>query len=197
MLTGRGKKKMQMITNWDLAALDALQTIHNAFLNYFLAVFTYMGAGGLVWIVLALSFMSIKKTRRLGMTCAAGLISELLFNEILIKNLVKRTRPFILNPGIDTIVTRPSSYSFPSGHSCTAFVAATVIFCYNKKWGVAAYVVSALIAFSRNYFYIHYPTDVIVGALEGILIGIVTTKLMEKFFEHRDGRQTAEGEQEC
>ena len=184
---------MQAIYDFDFAVLDALQKIHNTFLDRFFAVFTYIGEGGAMWILLAVGFMIFKSTRRLGISCTAGLVSDLLINELLIKNTVKRPRPFTLHPYIDTIVHRPSSYSFPSGHSCVAFTCATVIFCYNRKLGIAAYATAALIAFSRNYFYIHFPTDVIAGMLDGILLGILSTLLMKKVFALFDSRIKTEG----
>lgn len=183
---------MQAINDFDFAILDALQGIHNTFLNYFFAVFTYLGEAGILWIVLTFALLFYKNTSRLGLITMTGLLSEGLFNELIIKNIVRRPRPFKIHPYVDTFVVRPNSYSFPSGHTCLAFAAATMLFLYNKKWGIAAYITAVLIAFSRNYFYIHYPTDVIAGMLEGILIGVVNTFVMNKIFERLDSKKTAE-----
>ncbi len=183
---------MQTIYNFDFAVLNALQSIHNTFFNYFFAFFTFLGDGGIIWIVLTLVMLFIKKTRRAGITMSAGLITEFVINECFVKNLVKRPRPFTLHPYIDTIVSQPSSYSFPSGHTCTAFVSATVIFCYNKKLGVIAYITAALIGISRNYFYIHYPTDVLVGAVEGILTGLLAVLVVKVFCDQTDKKNTTE-----
>lgn len=181
---------MQAIYDIDFAILDALQGIHNAFLNYFFAAFTYLGTGGVIWIALTVLMLAMKKSRQAGVTSVVALIVHIIVNEGIIKNIVKRPRPFTLHPYIDTIVAKPSSYSFPSGHTCSSFAVATVIFLYNKKWGIAAYIVAALIAFSRNYFYIHYPTDVLVGAVEGVLIGLLTTVLIKR----HAAKKTTEGE---
>lgn len=171
---------MQAIYDFDFAVLDALQKIHCTFLNYFLAFFTYIGEGGAVWIAATVIMLIIPKQRKAGIAAASALTVHLVLNEWIIKNIVRRPRPFTLNPNIDTIVHKPSSYSFPSGHSCSSFAAATVIFCFDKRLGIVAYVTAALIAFSRNYFYIHFPTDVICGSLEGIILGVLASLAVKK-----------------
>ena len=80
--------------------------------------------------------------------------------------------------GIDTIIKQPSGYSFPSGHSASSFACATAIFMKNKRMGIFAYVLAALIAFSRLYFYVHFPTDVLTGSVLGVLVGIAVNKLL-------------------
>jgi undecaprenyl-diphosphatase len=148
-----------------------------------LAAFTYIGEGGAVWIAAAIIMTAVKKTRTGGIYVAVALVYEFIANEVLLKNIIARTRPFVLNPNIDTIVSQPTSYSFPSGHSCSAFAAATAIFMYNKRAGAIAYAVSAVIGFSRCYFYIHFPTDVICGAIFGVILGyaaVGTVKVLLK-----------------
>lgn len=180
---------MDIIYRIDFAILDALQNIHCAALNVFFAFFTYIGEGGAVWIAAAVIAAIFAKTRKMSVSVFTALIFELIVNEKLIKNLVARARPFTVNPAIDTIVHRPSSYSFPSGHTCSSFAAATVIFMYNRKLGIAAYAVAALIGFSRNYFYIHFPTDVLCGALVGIILGFAAVKLVEAVFNRCRSRR--------
>lgn len=173
---------MDIIYRFDFAILDALQKIHCTLLNYLMAFFTYISEGGAIWIAAAIVMLFFAKTRRAGCSVTLALVFELLVNEQLIKNLVQRTRPFVMNPEIDTIVHRPSSYSFPSGHTCTAFAAATAIFMFDKRLGTAAYITAALIGFSRNYFYIHYPTDVLCGALLGILLGFIASRIVQAIY---------------
>lgn len=174
---------MDAIYEFDFAILDALQTIHNPFLNIFLGLFSYIGEGGILWIALSILCTIIKKTRAMGYAMMLSLSYVGIFNELLIKNIIKRERPFTLRPEIDVIVYRPSSYSFPSGHTCTSFACSTAIFCFNKKLGVAAYIVSALIGFSRNYFFVHFPTDVLCGMLEGIILGILASLIVKRISE--------------
>ena len=157
---------MGAITELDFSILEALQNIHTPVLNVIMAVFTYLGEGGAMWIVILILFLCFRKTREMGFASSLSLILELVISELIIKNIFKR-------PEIDTIVHKPGSFSFPSGHTCTAFCAATAIFCYDKRLGIIAYIISGLIGFSRNYFYIHYPSDVLVGAVEGVLLGLL------------------------
>lgn len=182
---------MDAVYNFDFAILDALQKIHCTVLNAVLAAFSYIGEGAAVWLAAALILALIPREnrdpecphrgRKAAIATVISLLVHLALNEHLIKNLVKRPRPFTLHPYVDTIIHKPSSFSFPSGHSCSSFAAATAIFCFNKKAGIAAYVVAALIAFSRIYFYIHFPTDILCGALEGVLIGVLTSAAVKKW----------------
>lgn len=71
------------------------------------------------------------------------------------------------------IVDMPHSWSFPSGHTSSSFAFATAVFANNKKWGIAAYVLAALIGFSRIYLGVHYCTDVLAGAVVGIIYGVI------------------------
>ena len=74
----------------------------------------------------------------------------------------------------------PNSYSFPSGHSSSSFAAATALFIMNKKTGVCAYVLAFLIAFSRLYNYVHFPSDVICGIILGILSALLIYFIFKK-----------------
>ena len=74
---------------------------------------------------------------------------------------------------------RPSSSSFPSTHSAWAFGGATAIFLKFKKAGIATFVVAAVIAFSRMYMFLHFPTDVLAGMIMGIIFGIAAVKICD------------------
>lgn len=179
---------MDSIYNIDFAILDALQKIHNPVLNVILAFFTYIGEGGIVWIAFALVllFFKDKQKKKISAAVLLSLILEVIFNEKIIKHIVKRPRPFTLHPNIDTIVHRPGSFSFPSGHSCCAFAAATAVFMFDKRLGIFCYITAALIAFSRNYFYIHYPTDVLCGAVLGVILGIISAVIIKAVMNSRE-----------
>lgn len=172
---------MESITNFDFSVLDALQKIHSPVLNVIMAVFTYLGDAGILWIFLSLVFLRVKKTRQMGAAGGLSLVLEVFISELMIKHLVRRTRPFVVHDWIDTIVHKPSSYSFPSGHTCTSFCFSTAVFCFNRKLGLICYAVSAVIGFSRLYFYIHYPTDVLCGALEGVILGATAAFIVKRY----------------
>ena len=95
-------------------------------------------------------------------------------------------RPYEVIPSLDLIVKEAVDFSFPSGHSGASFAAATAIFCtMPKKYGVAALILAALIAFSRLYVGIHYPTDVLVGILDGILFGLLSAHFIKRWEKNR------------
>ena len=108
-----------------------------------------------------------------------------LLGQIVLKHLVSRPRPCQIDQTFAMLVARPSSSSFPSTHSAWAFGAATAIFMQHRKLGAAAYAVAALIAFSRMYMFLHFPTDVLFGTALGIALGVLAhwiTKALWKRF---------------
>ena len=97
------------------------------------------------------------------------------------KPLIARTRPFDANNLKDILLIKaPKDYSFPSGHTMASFAAATVLIYMNRKVGIVAMVLAVLIAFSRLYLYVHYPSDVFAGMIFGILSAIISIKLLAK-----------------
>ena len=108
-----------------------------------------------------------------------------LLGQIILKQLISRPRPCQIDQAFALLVARPSSSSFPSTHSAWAFGAATAIFMRHRKLGAAAYAVAALIAFSRMYMFLHFPTDVLFGTALGIALGVLAhwiTKALWKRF---------------
>ena len=100
-----------------------------------------------------------------------------MFNNLLLKNLVARTRPYEVIDGLQLLVSRAVDLSFPSGHAASSFAAAVVMAkLLPKRYGIAALILAGLIAFSRLYVGIHYPTDVLFGAVSGCLIGWLVAK---------------------
>ena len=147
---------------------------------------TFLGDYGWFWIVLGVVLIARKKTRLSGFAVELSLLFSLLVNNIILKNLVARVRPYEVIPSLDLIVKEAVDFSFPSGHSGASFAAATAIFCtMPQKYGVAALILAALIAFSRLYVGIHYPTDVMVGILDGILFGLLSAHFIKRWEKNR------------
>ncbi len=163
-----------MITNIDFNILDAIQKIANPVLDVFFALFTHLGDGGILWILIAVLCLCFKKTRKCGLMMAIALIVGTVIGNLALKNIIARPRPFVQNPQMLSLlkISTPPGFSCPSGHTLASFESAVVIYLNNKKWGIAALIVAAIIGFSRMYFYVHFLTDVLFGMALGIGIGI-------------------------
>lgn len=170
----------------ELRFLDFLQTIHTPLLDKILAFITSLGNAGIIWIVLAVVLLILPKTRKTGIIVAAALLMDLVLCNLILKNLVARVRPYDVNTAIAILIKKPLDFSFPSGHTAASFAAMTALFLAKmKKAWIAALVLAVLIAFSRLYFYVHYPTDVLGGAVVGILSGIIGYAIVEKIDKRR------------
>lgn len=132
----------------------------------------------------------IPKTRRLGiMTYVSYLITGILANNVL-KHLVERVRPYEVVDGLTSVIGAMSSTSFPSGHSACSFAIATVIFLETKKKvGIPALILAAMMASSRLYLGVHYPTDVLAGITVGVLSGCFTSFVYHRFIEKKIGKK--------
>lgn len=155
--------------------------IRQDWLTPIMKVITSLGNAGIVWIAITVLLLCFRKTRRAGIGCAIALICSLIINNLILKNLVARTRPYEVVGGLKLLVAKASDYSFPSGHSGSSFAASFVMIrLLPKKFGIPAIVLAFLIAFSRLYVGIHYPTDVLAGMATGIICGILAIKITKK-----------------
>ena len=150
------------------------ENIRNPFLDIVMTILTYLGSGGLLWIIIAFIFLINKKYRYNGIMIAVALGLCLLIGNLTLKTIIARLRPSDVNTTIILLIKHPTDFSFPSGHSLSSFASATVIFYADKRYGVIAYIMASLIAFSRLYLYVHYPSDVFAGIVLGIAIGLIT-----------------------
>lgn len=168
----------------EIQILHWFETLHNPITNPIFYVITTLGNAGWFWIVLAVLMLIVlpKKYKKAGLTMAIALILSLIFCNGIMKHLWARPRAFwvvgqnfVVGNEFENlygIFNSIHDYSFPSGHSSASFAAAVSIFMWRKKEGSAALVLAALIAFSRLYFTVHYPTDVLVGTITGALYGV-------------------------
>jgi undecaprenyl-diphosphatase len=138
-----------------------------------------MGNRGLVWVAVALLLMINRKPRFIGIMTLAALLLATAMGEGLLKHLIQRPRPYDDFPSINLLIAKSSAYSFPSGHATSAFAAAAVLARYLKKYAIAFWTLASVIAFSRLYLFMHYPTDIIAGVLLGLACGEVCIYLYE------------------
>ncbi len=165
---------LEAVTTWDASVITAIyENVHSAFLTMFFRIVTLLGEGGIFWIAVAVILLFFKKTRRSGICIGASLLIGVVVGNGIIKNVIARPRPYDAIEGIESVVSHLSDYSFPSGHSLCCFEAATALAMNRTKWAIPAYVGAVLVAVSRLFLFVHYPTDVICGALLGVLFGVL------------------------
>lgn len=156
------------ISNFDAQALFWIQEqLRVPFLSGIMVFFSLIGNSGLIWIATGLVLLIPKRTRLGGVCLLTCLLFAYLLNDILIKPLVARARPYEALPGLEILVAPLSSFSFPSGHTNSSFAAAYALTAAFGRKGAFAYLPALLIALSRCYVGVHYPTDVLAGALVG------------------------------
>ena len=168
----------------ELEFLQTLQGLHHPVLDRVLVIITTLGNAGWFFIALGLILLAFKKTRRTGFHVLLALVFSLIFCNLILKGLVARDRPSWLVPDVELLIANPKDFSFPSGHTSAAMAAATAIFMHDKRYGIAAFVLAACIAFSRMYLFVHFPTDVLGGAVTGVVSAVAAFFLM-RWFENR------------
>ena len=150
-------------------------------LNTIMRIITSLGNAGIVWIALTLVLLGVRRTRRTGAACALALIFSLLLTNLALKNWVQRPRPFAELEALTLLIRRPSEFSFPSGHATSSLAAGWVMFrTLPRRWGIPALTLAILISLSRLYVGVHYPTDVLGGAIVGILAAALAMRLLKR-----------------
>lgn len=173
---------MGLITDFDLGILDFIQShMKCEFLDKVLKPITHLGDAGALWILLGLVFLFSVKTRKMGFQVLASLALGYLLGNLILKNVIARERPYTINTNITLLIKEQLDYSFPSGHTLASFNGAITIFFYRKKWGIAALALASLIAFSRMYLYVHFPTDILGGVLLAMFVTFSIRGIFDRF----------------
>lgn len=176
---------LQHIQQLDGELLISIQNllVHD-WLTPFMTHFTMLADKGLIWIVISIFLLFFKKTRKMGIAALIALaFMHISVNEI-IKPLVARPRPYDVFEGVRLLSHKQHDYSFPSGHTTASFAAAYVYYKMASgkqvKYAIVAIAGAVLMGISRLYVGVHYPGDVIMGALIGMICGWCACAIVEK-----------------
>ena len=177
---------MNIIQSLDANMLFWIQNnIHNIFLDKLMSFVTTLGDIGAIWILISIALLFSRKYRTIGILTLSVLLLNTILGEGILKNLIHRPRPFNTLEGLDIIVKKPSSYSFPSGHTSSAIAAALMLGHYFKKYRWYIYIFAGLIAFSRIYLLVHYPSDVLGGIVLGAISYIIVKFIYEQYINKK------------
>ncbi len=183
--------------SFDLPILEWIAAnLKCGFLDTVMPLITLLGDAGIFWILCSVVMILIPKYRKTGLAMGISLLIGLLVCNVTLKPLVGRIRPYDyqlqhFQKEIILLVEGLHDYSFPSGHTIASFEAATALLIGNKKLGIPAMILAVLIAFSRLYLYVHYPTDVLASVVLGIGIAILGTFLVKKGYSLWESRKQA------
>lgn len=173
---------------FDLPILDWIAAnIKCAFLDFLMPLITLLGDAGIFWIAVAVVLLFIPKQRKAGLSMGIALLIGLVVCNMILKPWVGRIRPYdyqFIHFGktIELLVATPHDYSFPSGHTIASFEAAVALTLHNRKLGIPAMILAVLIAFSRMYLYVHYPTDVLASVVLGTAIAFLGCFIAKKLW---------------
>ena len=173
------------IQNIDISVIEKIyrfqHNLNSELFNRIMIFFTNLGDHGTVWIAIALIPLLNKKYRKTGILAIVSLAICSLVVNIILKPLIHRPRPFTEIADIILLIKTPKDYSFPSGHTAASFV----IFRHIKKYFIPVFIIGILIAFSRMYLSVHYPSDILAGLIIGIFSGLAGEKAINRFTQKR------------
>ncbi len=185
---------MEWLQTFDIEVLQWLrETFSTPFMDQLMVFLSALGNAGALWLFLGVSFFIMgirwKRLRDMGILLLLCVGASALACNLVLKPCVDRMRPYDLLGYADTLLIPPlHDASFPSGHTAACFAAATAFYARNRVWGCAAYVFGALMGFSRLYLGVHFPTDVLAGAVVGTAMAALTVRLLRKH-RREDGLQ--------
>lgn len=168
------------IQNIDDIVIVRIAKLHSPIKNKIMIAFSTAGNMGLVWFAICLPFLINAPWRATGANIIFGLCVAHLMGEIIIKHIVRRTRPCHDLKDEEQIINKPKYYSFPSGHTTASFsvVGVTMLRC-NEPVILSVLCLALLIGFSRLYLRVHYLSDVVAGACLGLICGWASVSIFE------------------
>ncbi len=155
---------------------------HTRLLNRFFYTITFVFTGGAAWYALMAGILIVRP--RLGWRIVRQSLLPLAIATSLVeypvKHYFRRRRPFIDVIQAIVIGKKPGTWSFPSGHSATAFAGAWLFSCYFRNFRRYFYTIASLVAFSRIYLGDHYPGDVVSGSTLGAFLAMILRRLLRR-----------------
>ena len=180
---------------FDLPILNWIQqNMQSTFLDFIMPFITILGDAGIFWIACAVILMFIPKYRKAGFSMGLALIFGVVVCNMILKPLIGRIRPYDYNLQVlklqwqdflvhgKLLVETPHDFSFPSGHTIASFEASVALYKNDKRLGIPALILAVLIAFSRMYLYVHYPTDVIASVILGTVFALIANRIVHSIF---------------
>ena len=180
---------MEFINNFEIGILEFIQShMSCAFLNAVMPVITSLADAGIFWIIVAVAMLFFKKTRKMGLTMGVALILGLIVGNGILKPIIDRTRPYdfykeMTGLEYNLLIGKLDDGSFPSGHTLASFEAAGAMLFRDRRFGLPALALAVVIAFSRLYLFVHYPSDVLAGIILGLLFAFASYLLINAIYK--------------
>lgn len=173
------------------------ENLRNDFLDPIVKFITHLGDHGYLWIALLLILICIPKTRKAGLIGAAALLMTFIITNLCLKPLIARVRPYEVIEGLERIIEKQSDRSFPSGHTANSMAVGVSLWIISRNFdklgdkklyfpkaaGWFVWILSILIGLSRLYVGVHYPTDVLGGAIVAIVDAVMVFTVYKKCFQ--------------
>ena len=168
---------------WELGVLEWFESIHGTALDQFMVAVTNSATSGLIWFAIGFLMTCTRRWRRCGVSVVVAMVLAYIVVDILLKPTVCRERPFAVED-FQLLIPPPENWSFPSGHTASAFAGATAVLIHDRRWGAVAITYAALVGISRLYLCVHWPTDVIAGAFIGIAVAFLAVWFMSRWIPY-------------
>ena len=164
---------MDIIDTFDNFIFQVVSSCHCPLLDRFFTFFSEIGNFGIIWIILIICVLCSRRYRYYGVTAILALIISMILVHLILKPVIDRPRPFEFYEGLQLLIPPPVGASFPSGHAASSFAVAACLFAANRKVGIHTIILAALISISRIYLFVHFPSDVLVGAILGCMSALL------------------------
>ncbi|MEQ8197311.1 MAG: phosphatase PAP2 family protein [Clostridiaceae bacterium] len=162
----------------DLKILDYInRTGKNKMLNKSMPCITALGNYGFIWVVMSLYLLSSRIYKGEGLRVLGALALTSFLGEGIIKHIVRRRRPFDERQKDELLISKPQTYSFPSGHTASSFAAAGIFYLTGNPLSMHMIILAFLISFSRLYLRVHFFSDILGGVLLGISCSLMIVKV--------------------